>query len=176
MLLVFPIPLAHLKNLGTNIFHCVVRLFLYFKFWPSTEPSTGAVILILAAHPCWLYVLVDFHLQTLHQPIIFAIHLVVSYTLTFMIFSSLIICVARDPGSVHPTISQLEGGNEEEMELTESLMPDQDVRRWCRKCWVRGKTWTQLLETKVLTNAKAPKPERAHHCSKCGRCVLKMGS
>jgi len=35
------------------------------------------------------------------------------------------------------------------------LMPDQDVGRWCRKCW-------------------APKPERAHHCSTCGRCVLKM--
>jgi palmitoyltransferase len=29
--------------------------------------------------------------------------------------------------------------------------------RFCRKCW-------------------APKPERAHHCSICSRCVLKMGS
>jgi palmitoyltransferase len=29
-------------------------------------------------------------------------------------------------------------------------------KRWCRKCW-------------------APKPERAHHCSECNRCVLKMG-
>jgi len=56
-------------------------------------------------------------------------------------------------------MSQLEG-DEEEMELTEALMPgpDQDFGssgRWCRKCW-------------------APKPERAHHCSTCGRCVLKM--
>jgi hypothetical protein len=32
------------------------------------------------------------------------------------------------------------------------------------------------LETRALTTVmKAPKPERAHHCSLCGRCVLKMG-
>jgi palmitoyltransferase len=38
------------------------------------------------------------------------------------------------------------------------LMPDIDFSepgKWCRKCW-------------------APKPERTHHCSACGRCVLKM--
>jgi hypothetical protein len=100
--------------------------------------------LLLAPHPSWLYVLVDFHLQTMHQPFIFAIHLLVTYTLTFMIFSSLIVCVARDPGSVLPSMSQLEGVDEEEMELTEALMPDQDSGRWCRKCCVRGKVWTQL--------------------------------
>ena len=107
--------------------------------------------MLLAPHPSWLYVLVDFHLQTMHQPLIFAIHLLVTYTLTFMIFSSLIVCVARDPGSVHPTMSQLEGVDEEEMELTEALMPDQDIGSWCRKCWVRDNIWTQLLERKALT-------------------------
>ena len=112
------------------------------KIRPSTEPSIGTVVLLLIPHPSWLYVLVNFHLQTMRQPFIFAIHLMVSYTLTFMIFSSLIVCVARDPGPVHPPISQLEGGDEEEMGLTEALMPDRDFEapeKWCRKCWVRGK-------------------------------------
>ena len=170
--------LAHLKNVGTNIFHCVVRL-LRFKILPSTEPFIGTVIMLLAPHPSWLYVLVDFHLQTVHQPFIFTVHILVTYTLTFMIFSSLIVCVTRDPGHVHP-ISELEGGGDgEEMDLTEALMPDRDFDspgRWCRKCWVRGKIRTHLLEMKALiTKVKAPKPERAHHCSACGRCVLKMG-
>ena len=38
--------------------------------------------------------------------------------------------------------------------------------------------WQDLhgLETRALTTVvKAPKPERARHCSTCGRCVLKMG-
>lgn len=99
--------------------------------------------MLLAPHPSWLYILVDFHLHTMRQPFIFVIHLLVTYTLTFMIFSSLIVCVARDPGPVNPSISQLEGVGEEEVELTEALMPDQDdfqsSGRWCRKCWVRGK-------------------------------------
>lgn len=57
----------------------------------------------------------------------------------------------------------------EEVSLTEALMgppvreeeeeEDDDYTkpgRWCRVCW-------------------RPKPERTHHCSQCGRCVLKMG-
>ena len=93
--------------------------------------------MILAAHPSWLYVLVDFHLRTMHQGSIFVIHLLVTYTLTFMILSSLIVCVARDPGPVNPLPSQLEGA---EADLREALMPDRDFsspERWCRKCWVR---------------------------------------
>lgn len=75
-----------------------------------------------------------------------------------MIFSSLIVCVARDPGPVNPPPSQVEGAEEDEMGLREALMPDRDFSSpgsWCRKCW-------------------ASKPERAHHCSICNRCVLKM--
>ena len=118
----------------------------YFKIWPSIKPSIVTVFLLLVPHPSWLYVLIGYHLQVMHQPFIFTIHLLVSYTLTFMIFSSLIVCVARDPGFVYPSISQLEGEDEEEVGLTEALMPDRDFEspeRWCRKCWVRGKTRTQ---------------------------------
>jgi len=128
------------------------------KRWYDYLPLCGAIIMLLAPHPSWLYVLVDFHLRTVHQPFVFTIHVLVSYTLTFMIFSSLVVCVARDPGPVYRPISQLEGAEEEETGLTEALMPDRDLEfpgKWCRKCW-------------------APKPERAHHCSSCGRCVLKM--
>lgn len=98
--------------------------------------------MLLAPHPSWLYVLVDFHLQTMHQHFIFFIHLLATYTLTFMIFSSLIVCVARDPGPIHPPISQLEGADENELGLREALMPDRDLESpgtWCRKCWVRDK-------------------------------------
>ncbi|KNZ73199.1 Palmitoyltransferase ZDHHC15 [Termitomyces sp. J132] len=90
----------------------------------------------------------------LHSPLFFAIHLCVTYTLTFLAFSSLIVCVARDPGPVAGT----QQSEDEETSLREALMPDVELNvpgRWCRKCW-------------------APKPERTHHCSACGRCVLKM--
>ncbi|KAJ8496142.1 hypothetical protein ONZ45_g12559 [Pleurotus djamor] len=52
------------------------------------------------------------------------------------------------------------GGDDDGEDLREALMssPDDDFNgpaKWCRICW-------------------APKPERTHHCSQCGRCVLKM--
>jgi len=64
-----------------------------------------------------------------------------------MIFSSLIVCVARDPGPVNPLPSQLEEAEEDEMGLREALMPDRDFSSpggWCRKCWVRDKIRTQF--------------------------------
>ncbi|TFK70934.1 zf-DHHC-domain-containing protein [Pluteus cervinus] len=131
------------------------------KRWYHYLPLCGTVLLMLAPHPSLLYVLVDFHLQTLHQPILFGIHLTITYTLTFLAFSSLIVCVARDPGPVTDSGKQRSDrahDDGDELELTEALMPDIDFSepgKWCRKCWM-------------------PKPERAHHCSVCGRCVLKM--
>ncbi|KAF8158187.1 DHHC palmitoyltransferase-domain-containing protein [Crassisporium funariophilum] len=128
------------------------------KRWYHYLPLCITIFLILAPHPSLLYVLVDFHLQTLHQPFIFTIHLLSTYTLTFMAFSSLIVCVARDPGPANALPTRLEGGAEEEMGLMEALMPDHDFSNpgaWCRKCW-------------------APRAERTHHCSICNRCVLKM--
>ncbi|KAH9480611.1 Palmitoyltransferase ZDHHC15 [Psilocybe cubensis] len=96
----------------------------------------------------------------MHQPVIFLTHLVATYTLTFMAFSSLIVCLARDPGPANAPPSRVKNANgeEAEMSLTEALMPDRDFSapdKWCRKCW-------------------APKAERTHHCSICNRCVLKM--
>lgn len=117
--------------------------------------------MLLAPQPSWLILIVKYHLYTLHLRVVFVIHLLVSYTLTFLAFSSLIVCVARDPGPI-PTPS--EGGgideDDEETSITEALMSTpndpQNPRHWCKKCC-------------------APKPERAHHCSYCRRCILKMG-
>lgn len=117
-------------------------------------------MLALAPHPSLLIMLVNYHLKTLDSPIRFTIHLLVIYTLTFCLFSSVIVCVARDPGPV--VVEQPYHSDDDGMDLTEALMAEDRIDnlsapgRFCRKCW-------------------APKPERAHHCSVCGRCVLKMG-
>lgn len=115
-------------------------------------------MMLLAPHPSLLLVLVFFYLRGLGSPILFTTHLLVTYTLTSMAFCSLIVCIARDPGPVTLDEAAAAAGDED-MELTEALMPPPEYTtngtRWCRKCW-------------------APKPERTHHCSICGRCVLKM--
>lgn len=118
---------------------------------------------MIAPHPSWLLILVNHYLRTLHSTSSFIVHLLVSYTLTFLAFCSLIVCVARDPGPVTlPKGMSEEGSDRDDMGLREALMstPDFDdeltPQKWCRTCW-------------------GPKPERAHHCNICGRCVLKMG-
>lgn len=68
-----------------------------------------------------------------------------------MAFSSLIVCLARDPGPANavPRSESIGGAdNGEEIGLTEALMPDQDYGspdKWCRKCWVR-----QILVEQIL--------------------------
>ena len=103
-----------------------------------------------------------------------------SHLLTFFACCSLLVCVVRDPGMVRvgedADNQSDEGDNDEENEETDMMDAlrmapssqskkgkpeafDDDFNaphKWCRKCW-------------------APKPERTHHCSACGRCVLKMG-
>ncbi|KAH7927826.1 zf-DHHC-domain-containing protein [Leucogyrophana mollusca] len=130
------------------------------KTWYHYLPLGFLIVLMLAPHPSLLIVLVNHYLRTLHNPIAFCVHLFIIYTLTFLAFSSLIVCVARDPGPISPDSSETETDDEnEDMGLTEALlaMGDEDMSpaRWCRKCW-------------------ASRPERAHHCNTCGRCVLKM--
>jgi hypothetical protein len=124
---------------------------------------TAAVLLLLAPHPSILHVLLNYHYLTLHATRYFLVHLLVIYTLSFLAFSSLIVCLARDPGPV-PDAQPLAEAQPEtggEISLEDALLstPPEDYTqpgKWCRICW-------------------RPKPERAHHCSQCGRCVLKMG-
>ncbi|KAF7299792.1 Palmitoyltransferase [Mycena chlorophos] len=122
------------------------------KLGPSRDPD--------APHKRWWHYVPPrhYHIQTVHRPAAFVVHLLVTYTLFFMIFSALIVCVARDPGPV--TLDEPKNGAEEGEGLLAGGAAQDDFSgpgRWCRKCW-------------------GPKPERAHHCSICGRCVLKMGT
>ncbi|GJE88445.1 DHHC zinc finger domain-containing protein [Phanerochaete sordida] len=124
--------------------------------WYHFLPTCVTVLFLLAPQPSWLILLTRYHLGILHDSWRFTQHLCVSYALTLLAFSSLITIITRDPG--RPS-QQKENAEAEDMNLTQALLADDfDYSypgRWCRKCW-------------------APKPERAHHCSHCGRCVLKM--
>jgi len=137
--------------------------------WYHYVPLCVAVLLLLAPHPSILHVLLNYHYLTLHAPGYFVVHLLIIYALSFLAFSSLIVCVARDPGPI-PELKSGEaacddvggGGEGGEISLEDALLgthppPDEYMQpgKWCRICW-------------------KPKPERAHHCSQCGRCILKM--
>ena len=78
----------------------------------------------------------------------------------FFACTSLIVCLARDPGPVSSP-EDAQDDNEETSfaeALTAPLVDDFNTPdKWCKKCW-------------------AAKPERTHHCSICRRCVLKMGA
>ncbi|EIN13020.1 zf-DHHC-domain-containing protein [Punctularia strigosozonata HHB-11173 SS5] len=131
--------------------------------WYHYLPLLFTVGLILSPHPSILIVLVRYHLQILESPLYFGLNLIITYTLTFLALVSLLVCVVRDPGPVDykPGEEDSSLGDENAMSLTEALMgpgPTDDYSepgKWCNKCW-------------------APKPERTHHCSTCGRCVLKL--
>ncbi|KZT11761.1 zf-DHHC-domain-containing protein [Laetiporus sulphureus 93-53] len=133
------------------------------KRWYHYMPLFLAVVLMLLPHPSLLIVLVNYHLRVLNSPLQFLTHLTVTYTLSFLAFSSLILILARDPGPVSlgkETETGATSDEEDGMSFMQALLaPDeretQGHGRWCRKC-------------------NAPKPERTHHCSTCGRCVLKM--
>jgi palmitoyltransferase len=123
-------------------------------------PAT--MILILAPHPSVIRMLIYHHSRVLQQPRWLAIHAFGIPSLTLLALTSLTVCVTRNPGPVNvrrgePTRRDSRDG----MGLAEALMGATDDEylmtpgKWCRKCW-------------------APKPERAHHCSVCGRCVMKM--
>jgi len=160
------------------------------KRFLKSLPLCVVIILIILPQASLIRLLTYYHLVAQKSPAYFLLHLTICYSLTFSAVSSLIICVARDPGPVKPTESegaQFEIGNNDgdddaeeeedgddygrgELSLAQALMMDSPPpeinetliplksngeKRWCRKC-------------------SAPKPERAHHCSECNRCILKM--
>ena len=147
-----------------------LAIFFSFPLLTLTTVAKVAVLLLLAPHPSILSVLLNYHYLTLHAPHFFIAHLLIIYTLSFLAFSSLIACVVRDPGPI-PEAKMEEvahdvgsgGGGPDDMSLEDALLtaPLSDdytqPGKWCRICW-------------------RPKPERAHHCSQCGRCILKMGA
>ncbi len=159
---------------GTTTCHYAVECLRPIRLFSSllsdsTRPTTVAVVLLLAPHPSILHVLINYHYLTRRAPLYFIAHLLIIYALSFLSFSSLIACVARDPGPVPDAKSEdISGGSGggaggDEISIEDALLntaPSDDYTqpgRWCRICW-------------------RPKPERAHHCSQCGRCVLKMGA
>lgn len=138
------------------------------------------LVLLFAPHYSILVMLVSYFVQICGSPLLLIFHLSIIYSLTFLACCSLIVCVVRDPGAIRvgegvsnqaADVDNEHLNDDEEdntMDLrgallmpvtTKSSSEDDDFNaphKWCRKCW-------------------APKPERTHHCSVCGRCVLKMG-
>mmetsp|Transcript_6447 Transcript_6447/g.23958 ORF Transcript_6447/g.23958 Transcript_6447/m.23958 type:complete len:308 (-) Transcript_6447:1067-1990(-) len=79
--------------------------------------------------------------------------ILVFHILLVMLLWSYFTCVLSDPGSVPPNYQPRQENAAAESGTGEALVTQRP--RWCRKC----NQW---------------KPERAHHCSVCGKCVLKM--
>ncbi|EJC98527.1 zf-DHHC-domain-containing protein [Fomitiporia mediterranea MF3/22] len=149
------------------------------KRWWMYLPLLMLVILLFAPQYNILVMLVSYYLTIHDSPFLFAVHLSIIYLFTFLASCSLLVCVVRDPGAIRvgedagPDSNMQDTEDEnEETDMVDALRmsPNSKTRKgqpepfdddfnaphkWCRKCW-------------------APKPERTHHCSACGRCVLKM--
>lgn len=139
--------------------------------------SPVAIFLILMPQLPYYIMLSSFYFVTTHSTAKFIIHLALTSALTLLTLTYLIICSTRDPGFVQPLRDRgkMESipGQESEQALLQrdaaieenavESLSDTEIEqlvilgKWCRKCSIR-------------------RPERAHHCSSCGRCVLKMGS
>ena len=123
--------------------------------------------MILGPHPSLFVIFVKYHYRVHHALLRASLHIFAIYTLTFLALSSLIVVLARDPGPVtdktHGGEAGAGAGEDGEESFLEALLAPPEGEeahgpgKWCKKC-------------------AAPKPERAHHCGTCGRCVLKMGA
>ena len=145
--------------------------------------SIVTIFLILVPHPSLLIMLVRHHLQTLRAPVSFVIHVFITYTLTFLVFSSLIVCVSRDPGQV-PTDEVCTDDPSEEIGLRHALMSREDddeddgPGRWCFTCQAPKPERTRSSHSSESIHYKSAGLTNppVDHCSQCGRCVLKMGA
>src|ERR1700761_7634785 len=115
------------------------------KRWYHYSGLVLTMFFLLMPHPSLLLSLVEFYLRAAFHPIRFTLYLFIPLLLTFAAISSLIVCVARHPGSP----PQLDDSDPHPLDV--SFHP----KHWCRTC-------------------HAPKPDRAHHCSTCNTCILKM--
>ncbi|KAL5482478.1 PFA3 [Sanghuangporus weigelae] len=148
------------------------------KRWWMYLPLIFLLVLMFTPQYSILVMLISYYLNMHKSPFLFTIHLVVVYLLTFLSCCSLLVCVVRDPGAIrvgedlHSNVQEESEVENEDTDIMDALRMgpspkstkrepeafDDDFNaphKWCRKCW-------------------APKPERTHHCSACGRCVLKM--
>lgn len=76
---------------------------------------------------------------------------------SFMAVASHFQAMTTDPGAVPPDAKPLHNNSlvQQEMQSLMDPLPSPPVKRLCRRC-------------------KTFKPQRAHHCSVCQRCIIKM--
>lgn len=78
---------------------------------------------------------------------------------SFMAVASHFQAMTTDPGAVppdaKPLLQQQQKDDNKEMQSLLDPLPSPPVKRLCRRC-------------------KTFKPQRAHHCSVCQRCIIKM--
>lgn len=131
--------------------------------WYLYAPLAFAIFLILMPHPSFLLMLSAHYLKSHDDPVRFSIHLIGVYAMTLLAFTSLIVCVVRDPGSVTVRRKSFQRDREESEQAL--LHPEMMSPREIDDLWLKG-LWCK--------QCRCARPERAHHCSSCGRCVLKM--
>jgi palmitoyltransferase ZDHHC2/15/20 len=107
--------------------------------------------------------LINHHYKALQKTRLALIHGLVIEGLTFLIFSSLMICVSRDPGPVNVDNYDAIQAEDENIGVMEALnQEDEDVfkpGKWCRKCWVSA---SQLVNADLhLTLLRGPKARKS---------------
>jgi palmitoyltransferase len=80
-------------------------------------------------------------------------HRLIFTSIAILAIISHVKAMTTDPGAVPPDAKPLD--LQEETEIKSLLDPPARVKRLCRRC-------------------KTYKPDRAHHCSVCNRCIIKM--